>query len=87
MEHNITILHRTSTPALCALIFAACSILLRRAYLCTVHGLKVAAKWLISRHNFTPGDEEEPVIMTGYQYIIFAAVVCLACVILSINLD
>ena len=32
-----------------------------------------ACQWLNSRHNFT--DEEDPVIMTGWQYLGFGVVV------------
>ena len=84
MEHNTTILHRTSTPALFGIIFAACAVLCGRAYTGTVHGLKVARTWLKARHNFA--DSEEPVIMTGYQYICFGLAVCAVCLALSIKL-
>ena len=79
---------RTSTADLCGLIFAVCAILLRRAYICTLAALKAAAKWLKTRHNFTPGDDDgEPVIMTGYQYIFFGVVACLVFLALSIKID
>ena len=83
MEHNMTILHRTSTPTLLGLIFAACAVLCGRAHLCTVRALKAAGTWLKTPHNFA--DREEPVIMTGYQYICFGLVVCAVCLALSIK--
>ena len=78
---------RTSSADLCGLIYVACAILLRRAYLCTLAAVRTVAKWLKTRHNFTPGDDEEPVYMTGYQYIFFGVIVCLAFMALSIKID
>jgi len=53
----------------------------RKAYALTL----VACRWLNSRHNFT--DEDDPVYMTGWQYLGFGVVVCLACIALSIRVD
>lgn len=78
---------RTSTADLCGLIFAACAILCHRAYLCTLATVRTATKWLKARHNFMPDDDEEPVIMTGYQYILFAVLCCLVFMALSIKID
>lgn len=55
--------------------------MLRKAYALTL----AACRWLNSRHNFT--DEEDPVCMTGWQYLGFGIVVCLACIALSIRVD
>ena len=57
------------------------------AYLCTLAAVRTVAKWLKTRHNFTPGDDEYPVYMTGYQYIFFGVVVCLVFLALSIKID
>lgn len=84
---QLVITPRTSTADLCAAFVAVCGLLFRRAYLCTLTAVRTAAKWLKTRHNFTPGDDEDPVYMTGYQYIFFAAAVCLAFLVLSIKLD
>ena len=40
-------------------------------------------QWLNSRHNFT--DEEDPVIMTGWQYLGFGVVVMFVAMVLCIN--
>ena len=42
-----------------------------------------ACLWLNSRHNFT--DEEDPVIMTGWQYLGFGVVVVLVAMAASIK--
>lgn len=44
-----------------------------------------ACQWLNSRHNFT--DKEDPVIMTGWQYLGFGVVVCAVFFALSIRID
>lgn len=40
-------------------------------------------QWLNSRHNFT--DQEDPVIMTGWQYLGFGVVVMFVAIIFSIK--
>ena len=42
-----------------------------------------ACQWLNTRHNFT--DEEEPVIMTGWQYLGFSILVMFVAMVLSIK--
>ena len=42
-----------------------------------------ACQWLNSRHNFT--DEEDPVIMTGWQYLGFGVVVVFVAMAASIK--
>lgn len=42
-----------------------------------------ACQWLNSRHNFT--DEEDPVIMTGWQYLGFGVVVMFVAMAASIK--
>uniref|UniRef100_UPI00402A58E8 hypothetical protein n=1 Tax=Alloprevotella sp. TaxID=1872471 RepID=UPI00402A58E8 len=69
----------------------------RCAALCLVYVLQTIVKaldlaqraamgvcqWLNSRHNFT--DEEDPVIMTGWQYLGFGVVVMFVATIVSIK--
>lgn len=69
----------------------------RCAALCLVYVLQAIAKvldlaqraalsgcqWLNSRHNFA--DEEDPVIMTGWQYLGFGVVVMFIAMVLCIN--
>lgn len=69
----------------------------RCAVLCLVYVLQTIAKalslaqratlgvchWLNSRHNFT--DEEDPVIMTGWQYLGFSVVVMFVSLVISIK--
>lgn len=42
-----------------------------------------ACQWLNTRHNFT--DEDEPVIMTGWQYLGFSVLVMFGAMVLSIK--
>ncbi len=42
-----------------------------------------ACQWLNSRHNFA--DKEEPVLMTGWQYIGFAMLAFVVSIVLSIR--
>lgn len=42
-----------------------------------------ACQWLNTRHNFT--DQEEPVIMTGWQYLGFGVLVVFVSMVLSIK--
>lgn len=48
----------------------------QRATLC-------ACQWLNTRHNFT--DEEDPMIMTGWQYLGFGVVVMFVAAVISIK--
>lgn len=42
-----------------------------------------ACQWLNTRHNFT--DQEEPVIMTGWQYLGFGVLVVVVSMVVSIK--
>lgn len=42
-----------------------------------------ACQWLNTRHNFA--DKEEPVIMTGWQYLGFSVLVMFVAIVLSIK--
>lgn len=69
----------------------------RCAALCLVYVLQIIAQalslgqraalgvcqWLNSRHNFT--DQEDPVIMTGWQYLGFGALVMFVAMVVSIK--
>ena len=69
----------------------------RCAALCLVYVLQTIAKvldlaqraalgvcrWLNSRHNFT--DKEDPVIMTGWQYLGFGMLVMFVAMVISIK--
>ena len=44
-----------------------------------------ACRWLNSRHNFT--DTEDPVYMTGWQYLGFGVVICVVFLALSIRVE
>lgn len=79
-----TALSRTSTAALWGLIFTACAILCRRAYVEARKRCKAARVWLQSRHDFS--DDDEPVTLTGWQYLCFALACVFACLVLSIEL-
>lgn len=48
----------------------------QRATLC-------ACQWLNTRHNFT--DEEDPMIMTGWQYLGFGVLVMFVAMVISIK--
>lgn len=70
----------------------------RCAALCHVYVLQIIAQalslaqratlgvcqWLNTRHNFT--DEEDPIIMTGWQYLGFGVVVMFVAMVVSIKL-
>ena len=53
---------------------------LRVSYRATI----AVCQWLNSRHNFT--DEDDPVIMTGWQYLGFGVVVMFIAMVLCIEL-
>lgn len=69
----------------------------RCASLCLVYVLQIIAQalslaqratlgvcqWLNTRHNFT--DEEDPIIMTGWQYLGFGVVVMFVAMVVSIK--
>ena len=52
---------------------------LRVSYCATI----AVCQWLNSRHNFT--DEDDPVIMTGWQYLGFGVVVMFIAMVLCIE--
>lgn len=82
---GIIVTPETRTFALFTALFAVCLILARRAFNRGLYGLEMARIWLNTRHNFT--DDEDPVILTGWQYIGVAVVCCAVCLALSIKID
>ena len=80
------ILPRTSTAGLIALIFAAVAVLIARAYHNTIHAAKSVLKWMKTAHNFTPlENDDDPIILKGYQYVTLCIVCSALCVLLSIQ--
>lgn len=77
-------LSRTSTAALWGLIFTACGILCRRAYVEARQRWQTLRVWLQSRHDFS--DDDEPAVLTGWQYVCLALACVFACLALSIEL-
>lgn len=84
MEKAYNLTKQVSTLALCCIILSALAILARRAVLFTLSVLRAVWKWIVTQHNFTPGDED-PVTMTGAQYLCFALVGAVIVFILSIK--
>ena len=76
---------QVSTSALCCIILSALAILSRRAVRFMLSAIRAVWCWLKTKHNFTPGDDEEPVVLTGAQYICFAFAVIVFVFVLSIK--
>lgn len=66
--------------ALCLMYVLQC---VAKAFGMAQRAALLACQWLNSRHNFT--DEEEPVIMTGWQYLGFSVLVMFVAFVLSIE--
>lgn len=47
------------------------------------HATLCVCQWLNTRHNFT--DQEDPLIMTGWQYLGFGVVVMFVAMVISIK--
>lgn len=75
---------QTKSVDLCMLILAAFVLLLLRVLRFTLSAMRKAAQWAVTKHNFTPGDED-PVILTGAQYLCFALVCVVTAIVLSIQ--
>lgn len=67
--------------ALLCLVFALQSV--AKALGMAQRAALAACQWLNTRHNFT--DEEDPVIMTGWQYLGFGVLVMLVAMIVCIK--
>lgn len=72
MEKAYTLAKQVSTFALCCIIFSALVILCGRAVRFTLSVLRAVWRWIVTKHNFTPGDDEDSVTLTGAQYLCFA---------------
>lgn len=84
MEKAYNLTKQVGTFALCCIILSALAILAHRFVLFTLSVLRAVWRWIITKHNFTPGDED-PVTMTGAQYLCFALVGAVIVFILSIK--
>ena len=76
---------QTKSVDLCMLILAAFVLLLLRVLRFTLSAMRKAAKWAVTKHNFTPGDDEDPVTLTGAQYLCFALLSLAIVFVLSIK--
>lgn len=85
MEKAYTLAKQVSTFALCCIILSALVILLSRAVLFTLSVLRAVWRWIVTKHNFTPGDDEDPVTLTGAQYLCFALLCFVIVFVLSIK--
>ncbi len=84
MEKAYNLTKHVGTFALCCIILSALAILARRFVLFTLSVLRAVWKWIITKHNFTPGDED-PLTLTGAQYLCFAVVGFVIVFVLSIK--
>lgn len=85
MEKAYNLTKQVGTFALCCIILTALAILARRVVLFTFSVLCAVWKWIITKHNFTPGDDEDPVILTGVQYLCFVLLGVVVVFVLSIK--
>lgn len=76
---------QTKSVNFCMLILAAFVILLLRVLRFTLSAMRKAAQWAVTKHNFTPGDDEDPVTLTGAQYLCFALLSLAIVFVLSIK--
>lgn len=72
MEKAYNFSSQIGTFALCCIILSALAILARRAVLLLFSVLRTCVRWMATKHNFTPWDDEDPVTLTGAQYFCFA---------------
>lgn len=76
---------QTKNVDLCMLILAAFVLLLLRVLRFTLSAMRKAAQWAVTKHNFTPGDDEDPVTLTGAQYLCFALLGIVVVFVLSLK--
>lgn len=76
---------QVGTFALCCIILSALAILSRRAVRFMLSAIRAVWRWSVTKHNFTPGDDDDPVVLTGAQYICFAFAVIVFVFVLSIK--
>lgn len=81
---NITAAAVVRAMAQCLTLAATYGAQRTAAALRAAHRATIAVcQWLNSRHNFT--DEDDPVIMTGWQYLGFGVVVMFIAMVLCIE--
>ena len=81
---NITAAAVVRTLAQCLTLAATYGAQRTAAALRAAHRATIAVcQWLNSRHNFT--DEEDPVIMTGWQYLGFGVLVMFVAMVMCIK--
>ena len=85
MEKAYNLSKQVSTFSLCCFILSALAILLRRAVLFMISALRAVWRWSVTKHNFTPGDDEDPVMLTGAQYLGFVLLSVAAVFVISIR--
>lgn len=85
MEKAYTLAKRVSTFTLCCIIFSALVILLSRAVRFTLSVFRAVWRWIVTKHNFTPGDDEDPVTFTGAQYLCIVLLCFVIVFVLSIK--
>ena len=85
MEKAYNLSKQVSTFALCCIILSALAVLLQRSVRFTLSVLRAVWRWIVTKHNFTPGDDEDPVVLTGAQYLGFALLCFVVVFVLSIK--
>lgn len=84
MEKAYNLPKQVSTFALCCIILSALAILSRLSVRFMISAIRAVWRWLETKHNFTPGDED-PVLLTGAQYLGFVLLSVAAVFVISIR--
>lgn len=85
MDKTYNITKQVGTFGLCCVIISALAILSFRAACSVLSFLRAVWRWLKTKHNFTPGDDEDPVMLTGAQYLGFVLLSVAAVFVISIR--
>ena len=85
MDKTYNINKQVGTFGLCCVIISALAILSCRAACSVLSLLRAVWRWLKTKHNFTPGDDEDPVLLTGAQYLGFVLLSVAAVFVISIR--
>ena len=85
MDKTYNINKQVGTFGLCCVIISALAILSVRAACSVLSLLRAVWCWLKTKHNFTPGDDEDPVLLTGAQYLGFVLLSVAAVFVISIR--
>ena len=85
MEKAYNLPKQVSTFSLCCIILSALAVLFQRTIRFTLSVLRAFWCWLKTKHNFTPGDNEDPVMLTGVQYLGFVLLSVAAVFVISIR--